>query len=320
MIARPPVSICLLTYNRSHLLPATLDSILAQSFTDYELIVSDDCSTDATEEICRAYARCDERIRYIRNVENLGMPGNLNAALQAASGCYLADLHDGDLYRSDLIARWKDALDTYPTAGFVFNAYRSQSRPELVLRESYPPIIDGRRLAVRLLFDLGSCVFGTVMARRDVYERLAWFDPRFGNYSDVDMWMRIAREYDVAYVDEPLIDVMAMDDSRFYAFVHWKVVLWILSIHAINLQRCRTKWPDTIGPLVRKYPTWMRRYLFYNMLICVKHRRWDRVKEGLAIWRDARDPIIMAIGRFFGNQGDAPKWYSDGWWALANID
>jgi len=297
-----------------------LDSILAQSFTDYELIVSDDCSTDATEEICRSYARRDERIRYNRNSVNLGMPGNLNAALRAASGRYVADLHDGDLYRSDLIARWKEALDTYATAGFVFNAYRSQSRPELVFRESYPPIIEGRRLAVRLLSGWGSCVFGTVMAHRDIYEGLGWFDPRFGNYSDVDMWMRIAREYDVAYIDEPLIDVMAVDDSRFYAFVHWRVVLWVLSIHAVNLQRCRTKWPDTIGPLVRNYSNRMRRYLFYNMLICGKHRRWDRVKEGLAIWRDARDPIIMAIGRCFGDRAHAPEWYNAGWWALTNMD
>src|SRR6478735_5455523 len=93
-----PVSVCLTTYNRASLLPGTLDSILAQRFADFELIIGDDCSTDGTEELCRAYARRDSRVRYVRNERNLRMPGNLNSALQRATGEYVANLHDGDVY------------------------------------------------------------------------------------------------------------------------------------------------------------------------------------------------------------------------------
>jgi glycosyltransferase involved in cell wall biosynthesis len=310
MAYNSPVSICLVTFNRATLLPKTLDSLLAQTFSDYELIISDDCSTDDTERVCQEYARLDKRIRYIRQARNLGMPGNLNAVLRAGRGKYLANLHDGDVYRADLIEKWYTALESYPTAGFVFNSYRSTRKGrEVIYREPYPPLIPGRVLGLRLLSRWDSCVFGTVMARRDVYERLGWFDPRFGNFSDVDMWLRIAREYDVAYVDEPLIDLMPKDPTRFYGFVHWQVIFWILGIHTLNLQRYRPLLPAQVDELARRYPQRRRYYLIYNMLLCVKHKRFDRVREGLAIWRDADDLWLKLFGRTLGNPKDAPEWY-----------
>ena len=318
----PPVSICLVTYNRERLLPATIDSLLAQSFGDFELVISDDCSTDGTQNVCREYARHDPRIRYKRNSVNLGMPGNLNVSLQVAKGRYLANVHDGDVYRSDLISRWMEALDQYPTAGFVFNPYRSRGKDgvEVIHREPFPPFILGRELGTWLLSHWGSCVYGTVMARREVYEKLGWFDPRFGNFSDVDMWLRIAREYDAAFVDEPLIDLMPVDPARFYAFVHWQVLFWLLGIHTSNLRRYSDVLPELIDSLTRKYPSRRRRLLCREMFICIKHRRWDRVAEGLAIWRDADDPFLSTIGKLFGNQEFLPDWYNNNYWDMARID
>src|SRR5438445_10662431 len=120
-----PVSICLTTYNRGTVLAATVDSILKQSFGDFELVISDDCSTDKPEAICRDYESNDKRVKYFRNSTNLGMPGNLNAAIRRTSGQYIANLHDGDLYRQDLIEKWKEALDSVAEAPFVFNAYNA---------------------------------------------------------------------------------------------------------------------------------------------------------------------------------------------------
>ena len=78
------VSLCLTAFNRAHLLPGTLDSILVQSFPDFELIINDDCSKDQTQEVCLEYMQRDSRIKYFRNETNLNMPGNLNAALRRA--------------------------------------------------------------------------------------------------------------------------------------------------------------------------------------------------------------------------------------------
>jgi glycosyltransferase involved in cell wall biosynthesis len=321
MSAAPPVSVCMVTYNRARQLPKTIDSLLAQSFADFELVISDDCSTDETEEICREYARCDSRIRYRRNERNVGMPGNLNVSLQAANGDYLANLHDGDVYRSDLVAKWKAALDSLPSAGFVFNTYRvihDDGRIELY-GESYPPLIPGRQLVERLLSQWGSCVFGTVMARRSAYEQVGWFDPQFGNFSDVDMWLRIAARYDVAYVNEPLMDLMPRDPTRFYGFVHWQVAFWILSIHTLNLQRCSELLPELTNELRRRY-RWRRfKYLMLQMLLCLKHRRWDRVREGLAVWRDSDDWLFRWPGRCLGKPEDAPAWYDRHYWERVRL-
>ncbi len=316
------ITVCLLTYNRADRLPKTIESLLAQTFKDFDLIISDDCSTDATETVCREYEQKYKRVYYQRNEENLGMPGNLNVSLQRAVGQYVMNLHDGDIYRQDMVEKCYAALKTNPTTGFVFNAYRSTgvNGQEIVFRETYPPLIPGRELGARLLSRWDSCVFGTVMARRAVYERLGWFDPQFGNFSDVDMWMRIAREFDVAYINEPLMTLMPRDPTRFYAFVHWRVLFWILGMHTLNLFRYRDILPDIVQDLSNRYVLRRRKYLIYYMLICVKYRRCDRVKEGLAIWRDADDIWLRLLGRVLGKKQDAPAWYdAKHFWTMAQL-
>lgn len=316
----PLVSVCLVTYNRSALLSKTLDSILAQSFVDFELIISDDFSTDGTEEICREYCRKDSRIIYKRNSQNLGMPGNLNISLHAGKGSYLANLHDGDVYREDLLEKWKEALDNFPQAGFVFNAYQSTDANgnHKEYHHPLPLLIPGKVLGARLLSRWDSCVFGTVMARRSVYEKIGWFDPKFGNYSDVDMWLRISRDYDVVYLNETLIDLMPSDPTRFYSFIHWKVLFWLCGIHVANLERFSENLPEFTSRLSRLYLK-RRRFLFLrSFLLCLKHKRWDRARDGLYVWRDGQeDPLLRILGQVFGKNSWKPDWYEpDLYWDM----
>jgi glycosyltransferase involved in cell wall biosynthesis/SAM-dependent methyltransferase len=211
-----PVSVVLTTYNRADLVGKTIDSILRQTFRDFELIICDDCSPDSTEQVCAEYVRRDSRVRYIRNAANLGMPGNLNAGIQAASGTYIANLHDGDLYHSTLLEKWKKALDEAPEAAFVFNEYRivDASGSEVkIYRGAFPASFPGSLLIEeyfrRWRFD--SPVYGTAMGRRSAYSETGLFDPRFKFIADVDMWLRLAERYHVAFVPEPLIDIPARD-------------------------------------------------------------------------------------------------------------
>ena len=206
----PQVSVVVTTYRRAGKLPATLDTILAQSFGDFELIVSDDCSPDETAAVCKEYSRRDARVRYRRNQQNLRMPGNLNAAIAEARGEYIANLHDDDLYRPDLLAKWIAALKRHPRAAFVFNAYEvidARGRPTLHAL-AIPECMAGTEFLRRFFVtQWGSPIFGTVMARRSCYDAVGPFDPRFSMNSDVEMWARLALRFDVAYVAEPLITV-----------------------------------------------------------------------------------------------------------------
>ena len=78
----PLVSVLMTAYNRERYIAAALDSVLAQSFGDFELLVVDDCSTDATAAIARAYERRDSRVRVVVNERNLGQFGNRNVAVE----------------------------------------------------------------------------------------------------------------------------------------------------------------------------------------------------------------------------------------------
>lgn len=213
MNTAPRVSICLVTYNRSAQLCKTLDSLLVQTFNDFELIIGDDCSPDNTQQICLEYEKQDPRIRYRRTKRNLGMPGNLNACILASSGEYIANLHDGDIYDPTLLEKWSRRLDAYPQAAFVFNAYREldvDGKTSMIYSEPLLDCVPGHVLLEDIYFKrwrFDSPVFGTVMARRSVYEEAGFFDERFGFFSDVDMWMRLAERYHVAYINEPLISL-----------------------------------------------------------------------------------------------------------------
>src|SRR5205807_1928036 len=129
---------------------------------------------------------------------------------QRATGAYVANLHDGDLFDRDLIRKWKMALDAVPDAPFVFNGYRAlnvDGLPRSVVQFS-DDRIPGSKIAEYFFQTLSSCVWGTVMARASAYKRVGPFDPSFGFISDVDMWLRLSYRSTVAYVPEPLIDLI----------------------------------------------------------------------------------------------------------------
>ena len=207
------VSVILLTYNRASLLNATIGSILSQTMADFELIIADDASADGTQEVCERWAISDSRIRYQRRPENIGMPQNLNLGILASTGKYVAILHDDDVYRPDLLREWKTCLDEHPKAAFVFNAYRglnAQGQTRTVYRETLPRCSSGSTLLESIFFKrwrFDSPVRGTVMMRRGAFDHAGSFDERYGFWADVDMWMRLAKDFEVCYIDEPLIAV-----------------------------------------------------------------------------------------------------------------
>lgn len=203
-------SIVLVTYNRGQFLRRTLDTLMAQTYPDFELLIYDDCSTDDTEAICREYTAKDPRISYKRQPTRLGMPGNLNAGLQASNGEFLAGLHDGDLYAPTLIEKWREALIKHPSAGFVFNRYRHLDLDGTCswVTPAFPELIPGHVFLDQCLADNRGCpVWGTVMGRRSVYEQLDWLNPRYTFWADIDLWLRIAEIHDIAHVPELLIDL-----------------------------------------------------------------------------------------------------------------
>jgi Glycosyl transferase family 2 len=119
------VSIGLPVYNGEKYLAKTLDSILAQTFRVFELIISDNASTDATEAICRRYAAGDPRIRYLRNAENLGAARNYNRVFQLARGEYFKWSGHDDPPAPTFLARCVEVLDRDPEIVLCFTRIRA---------------------------------------------------------------------------------------------------------------------------------------------------------------------------------------------------
>jgi glycosyltransferase involved in cell wall biosynthesis len=133
--ATPRLSIGLPVYNGEKYLAEALDALLGQSYEDFELIISDNASTDETADICRRYAKLDSRVRYVRQPQNIGCAPNHNFLVAEARGELFKWASDDDLYARDLIKFCVAALDEYPhivlahswtamidTAGTVTNA------------------------------------------------------------------------------------------------------------------------------------------------------------------------------------------------------
>jgi glycosyltransferase involved in cell wall biosynthesis len=175
----PRLSIGLPVYNGENFLAESLEALLGQSYEDFELIISDNASTDATADICRRYAKQDSRIKYVRQPGNIGCAPNHNVLVQQARGELFKWASDDDLYARDLIERCIEALDEYP---------------DVVLAHSWTAMIDGSRTltkAVRyplasaslrtperfrsMLFDKGGDDDGGVI-RMDVLRRIRPYD------------------------------------------------------------------------------------------------------------------------------------------------
>jgi glycosyltransferase involved in cell wall biosynthesis len=107
----PLVSVGLPVYNGARFLREAIDSILAQTFTDFELTISDNASTDATEEICRAYAARDPRVRYYRNERNLGASYNYNRVTELARGKYIRHAAHDDVLAPTNLERCVEVLE-----------------------------------------------------------------------------------------------------------------------------------------------------------------------------------------------------------------
>jgi glycosyltransferase involved in cell wall biosynthesis len=229
-----------LTYNHVHVIESTLNSILNQTIVGYEVIVSDDCSTDGTWELILDLAALNPRIKPMRTPCNMGMPGNANFAVAQSSRSYIALLHHDDLYRRDLLEKWAEMMEQHPDIGFVFNPYRSHESGH-VFEEPIPAgRLDGPWLLEKILFPKWGCaIHGTAMIRRQAWQQVGGMRETFSLLADVDLWMRLCRNWAVGYVPEPII-VVRHDRPHYYPETYqckswsWQRQRYLYEIHAVN--------------------------------------------------------------------------------------
>lgn len=204
----PRVSVIIPTYNRSAFVSEAIDSVLQQSFQDFELIVVDDGSTDGTNEVVARY-QADSRVRYIYQ-PNRGGGAARNTGIKGSAGRYIALLDSDDLWLSGKLELQVNALDANPDVAFVVGgmvATKLDKHRNICARsyEHYvpgcsPPIFES--IFGPEIFGFPSCV----LVRAECFKTVGLFDENVW-CSDSDMRRRLALKYKFMTLDVPLATV-----------------------------------------------------------------------------------------------------------------
>ncbi len=299
-MSEPRVSVCLTAFKRAHRIGETIESLLAQDLGDFELIITDDASPDETEQVCRRYEQIDARVRYFRNERNLGMPGNLNAGLRRCHAPLVANLHDGDVYRADLLSKWTRALDANPDAAFAFSQIRSADpAASFIANPDLPERLEKDELLRFMLSNekcFGSPVWGTVMGRRAIYEAVGLFDERFSYYSDVWMWIRLNHRFPVAYVREPLITLLPHEPDRPYATLNWWHERILTTMYEDGVDLLHAGNPIAIARERRRIRGIRDRRWIRNVAHAFWRGAYGKAAEGLAVCRAEGGVRLRAVG------------------------
>ncbi len=181
------------TYNRGQYLPEAIDSILAQDFTDWELIIVDDGSTDNTHEVLLPYLK-DERIKYFKNEKNLGICVTRNRALEKSTGEYIAVLDSDDVWLAkDKLSQQVDFLDfNYEYALVGTGVVVIDEKGEEIKRYVNP---EGAVAIKNSLLAKNAFAHSSALYRREVALKLGAYPLNLNGIEDYDLWLRLGAKY-----------------------------------------------------------------------------------------------------------------------------
>jgi glycosyltransferase involved in cell wall biosynthesis len=201
MSESPKVTVVITVYNREKYVAAAIESILAQTFSDFELLVIDDGSSDGSREVIQSFR--DPHVHLVCNETNLGIPRTRNRGIQLAHGEYLAFLDSDDWAYPERLAKQVDFLDRHPDYAAVgaWIAWMNEEGRSLRRIKRKPASPD--EIAARRLFRQG-IENSTSMARTAVL-RSYGHQEQFDISSDFDLWSRIAATYKLATLPEVLV-------------------------------------------------------------------------------------------------------------------
>jgi glycosyltransferase involved in cell wall biosynthesis len=193
------VSVIIPTYNRARMLKEAIDSVLAQEYKDFELLVVDDGSTDNTLDLLQPYG---QRLTLIQQ-QNRGVSAARNAGIAAASGRYISFLDSDDLWQGQKLTRQVHFFTLHPEALIC-------QTEEIWIRngQRVNPKVRHKKLS-GMIFEpsLHLCLVSpsAVMIRRSLFEEVGFFDESLPACEDYDLWLRVSCRYPIYLIDTPLI-------------------------------------------------------------------------------------------------------------------
>ena len=204
------VSIVIPTYNRARLLSRAIQSVLNQTYSNFELIIVDDCSNDCTESVVKGFH--DDRIRYIRHEKNQGAATARNNGIMAAKGEYIAFQDSDDEWLPTKLEKQVNAFNSAPSdRGVVYTSFwLIDNGKKTLVPSSHVKQTEGK-ISDELL-ETNFVSTPTAVVRKECFEKVGMFAniPRF---QDWELWLRISKYYSFKHIREPLVNSYRQPDS-----------------------------------------------------------------------------------------------------------
>lgn len=208
---QPKVSIIVPTYNRSDYIIEMIESVVSQTYQNWELIIVDDGSTDDTKSIISPYI--SEKIRYFE-LEHIGRSYARNYGIKQSTGEFISYLDSDDVFLNTKTEKQVNWLLNHPDYAMVYaSALRindfGEYFPIMYLAERSGHIYKDVAMFIPVTITLPS-----VMIRKEIQEIIGGFDEELDRFEDTDMWRRVARDYKIGALIEPLIKVRTHQENR----------------------------------------------------------------------------------------------------------
>lgn len=197
----PRLSVIIPSYNQAIYLPSTLDSLLAQTYRDFEIIVVDDGSTDDTDTVLAHY---QGQIQSIHQ-DNKGLSSARNSGFAASRGEYIYFLDSDDLLLPNALENFVAYLDSHPDCALVYSAWQQITSDGTRVLDEVHPHHEGHVLKELLLREFFFFASMTII-RRNALKKVGLFDEELTWSDDADMWLRLAQAGCIfGYIDEPVV-------------------------------------------------------------------------------------------------------------------
>jgi len=196
----PKISIIIPTYNRAHLLPDAVNSVLNQTYQNFEIIIVDDCSTDNTKEVVGKFG--DKRIKYIRHSKNKGVSAAFNTGIKNSTGEYLTIVTDDNMLFSQslekIVNKFKDVTDS--DIGVILGGISYIDEKDNVLKS--------------VLFKERGNIFDSILRdakpffpffKKEIFKKVGLFDESLSGREDWDLFLRIAKYYQFDFIPELVV-------------------------------------------------------------------------------------------------------------------
>ncbi len=201
------VSVIIPNYNREALITRAVNSVLAQSYSEVEVIVVDDCSTDNSIEKIKTIE--DERLTLIKLEKNSGACAARNRGIKAAKGEYISFLDSDDEWDKDKLKKQLDFLKKKKADIVVCNYwYEKNGKTSLHVDENHPD-----KFTYNELLDVNNITTGAMFVKKQLFKKVGLFDEKMPRYQDWELVLRIAKAVDIYFINEPLLTLHFQENS-----------------------------------------------------------------------------------------------------------